>query len=116
MPWYKFRPGSADSLSLNQVTTGTGTAIAFNDCRQVSWLVTGSGTISSGTVLIESADSLTYSGTWNQLDSIDASTLTGGATTGNTFPMPPGGFVRGRISANIVGGGNVTVALNGLLT
>lgn len=95
--------------------TGTGRAIAFNDCRQVNWIVEGSGTISDGTVVIESAHAHDYGGTWNQLDEIDATTLTGGALYGNTFPMVPGGFCRARISDNITGGGSITVRLNGLL-
>ncbi len=114
MTTYKFSPGDSASISLNAVTTGTGTAIAFNDGRQVNWLVEGAGTIGAGTVVIESAHAHAYAGTWNELDSVDASTLTGGALYGNTFPHVPGGFVRARISSNITGGGSVTVRLNGL--
>lgn len=112
---YKFRPGSDAEISLDEVTTGTGSPKAFNDSRQINWLVEGSGTISGGVVKIESAHDQSYAGLWNELDSVDASTLSGGALYGNTFPMPPGGFVRARISSNITGGGNVTVRLNGLL-
>jgi hypothetical protein len=112
--FYKFRPSDPDSISLEEVTTGTGRAIAFNDCRQVNWLVEGQGTISGGTVIIESAHASDYAGDWNELDSIDASTLTGDALYGNTFPHVPGGFVRARISSDITGGGNITVRLNGL--
>jgi hypothetical protein len=112
--FYKFRPSDPASIALEEATTGTGRAIAFNDCRQVNWLVEGEGTISGGTVIIESAHASDYSGTWNELDSIDASTLSGGKLSGNTFPHVPGGFVRPRISSNITGGGTVTVRLNGL--
>lgn len=114
MSFYKFRPSDSASITLEDATTGTGRAIAFNDCRQVNWLVEGDGTISAGTVVIESAHASDYAGTWNELDSIDASTLTGGKLYGNTFPHVPGGFVRARISSDITGGGNVTVRLNGL--
>jgi hypothetical protein len=115
MTSYKFSPGDSASISLNLATTGTGIAIAFNDSRQVNWLVEGAGTIGSGTVVIESAHANDYSGTWNELDTVDASTLSGGKLYGNTFPHVPGGFVRARISSNIVGGGTVTVRLNGLM-
>lgn len=115
MTSYKFSPGDEASISLNAVTTGTGRAIAFNDCRQVNWLVEGGGTIGAGTVVIESAHAQDYSGTWNELDSVDASTLSGGKLYGNTFPHVPGGFVRARIGSNITGGGSVTVRLNGLM-
>jgi hypothetical protein len=115
MTSYKFSPSDAASISLSEATTGTGRAIAFNDCRQVNWLVEGAGTISGGTVVIESAHAQDYSGVWNQLDEVGAITLTGGALYGNTYPMPPGGFLRARISSNITGsGGQVTVRLNGL--
>lgn len=114
MTSYKFSPGDPASVSLNAATTGTGKAIPFNDCRQVNWLVEGAGTISGGTVVIESAHAQDFSGTWNELDTVDATTLTGGALYGNTFPHVPGGFVRARIGTNISGGGNCTVRLNGL--
>jgi hypothetical protein len=115
MSYYKFTPGDSASISLNAVTAaGAGKAIAFNDTSQVNWLVQGTGTISSGTVVIESAHAYDYSGTWKELDSIDASTLTGGALDGNTFPVVPGGFVRARVSVQIQGGGNITAYLNGL--
>lgn len=115
MTTYKFSPADSAGVSLNGATSGTGTVKAFNDSRQVNWIVEGSGTIDGGVVKIECAASVDYSGTWHELDSVDASTLTGGKAYGNTFPMPPGGFVRGRISSNITGGGNITVRLNGLL-
>jgi hypothetical protein len=115
MTSYKFSPASSASISLNAATTGTGTAIAFNDCRQINWLIEGAGTIGAGTVVIESAHSQDYSGTWNELDSVDAITLSGGKLYGNTFPHVPGGFVRIRISSNITGGGTITGRLNGLL-
>lgn len=115
MTTYKFSPGDTASVSLSAATSGTGSVKAFNDCRQVNWIAEGSSTIDGGVVKIECAASASYSGTWHELDSIDAITLTGGAAYGNTFPMVPGGFVRARISSSITGGGSVTVRLNGLL-
>ena len=104
----------AGSKSLDAVTTGTGTAIPFQDCRQVGWFVTTSGTISGGTIIIEHAPTADYAGTWYQLDSIAATDADTGAGGLGTFPGPLQ-FVRARISSNITGGGNVTVRLNGLL-
>jgi hypothetical protein len=115
MTTYKFSPTDPASISLNGVTTGTGTVKAFNDCRQVNWIIEGSGTIDGGVIKIECAASVDYSGTWHELDSVNAVDLTGGGAYGNTFPMVPGGFVRARISENITGGGTVVVRLNGLL-
>ena len=115
MTTYKFSPGDSASISLNGVASGTGTVKPFNDCRQVNWIMEFAGTINGGVVKIECAASQDYSGTWHELDSINAADYTGGAAYGNTFPMVPGGFVRARISSNITGGGTVTVRLNGLL-
>lgn len=104
----------ASSKSLDAATTGTGTAIPFQDCRQVGWFVTTSGMISGGTIIIEHAPTSNYAGTWYQLDSIAATDADTGAGGLGTFPGPLQ-FVRARISSNITGGGNVTVRLNGLL-
>jgi hypothetical protein len=116
MPEYKFRPGADAEISLEEATDGAGEPKAFNDSRQVNWLVEGAGTIDAGVVKIESAHDPNYAGIWNELDSIDAVTLTGGKLYGNTYPMPPGGFVRGRIDDPITGGGTITVRLNGYLS
>jgi hypothetical protein len=115
MTYFKFTPGSDAEVSLEDSTTGTGRPIAFNDCRQVNWLIIGAGTISGGAVVIESAHAQDYSGTWNELDNLDATTLSGGKLYGNTFPMPPGAFVRIRISSDITGGGTIEGRVNGLL-
>src|SRR5262245_19302567 len=109
------RPNHPDSLSLNAVTaSGPGVAIPVNDSRQVTWLIKGAGTISGGTVIIETADDQHYLGQWNQLDSINATEVSGGKLTGNTWPMPPGNFIRGSIGDPITGGGNISVIFDGL--
>lgn len=102
---------AASSLSL--ATTGTGAAVAIPSTFDNSFFViTGAGTISGGTVILEEADSDTYAGTWSQLTSITASTLTGGAQQvfhvfGNMR------VVRARISSNIIGGGTISVDVYG---
>lgn len=108
---YKFRPNDPASIVLSAVTTGTSAAIPFNDCRFVNWLVEGTGTITAGTVIIESAHDPNYSGTWNQLASV---TVTTNAVLGDGKEFPAGGFVRARVSATVTGG-TTTVRLNGLL-
>lgn len=113
----KFRPYNADRYSLlNAAADETiGSAISFHDCRQVSWEIVGAGTIASGTVKIETNDvAKDYAGTWYELDSLDASTLTDGKVYHGTYPGAVG-WVRGRVSDAIVGGGDVSVPLNGLL-
>lgn len=112
----KFRPYNTDRFSLNAVATGTGTAISFHDCRQVSWEVRVNGTASSGgPVIIETNEiAQDYAGVWHELDSVDPTTLTGDDVYHNTYPGPVG-WVRGRLSTPVVGGAVVSVPLNGLL-
>jgi len=111
----KYRVGSTDAQSLDgAIAVATGSVKALNDCRQVWWIVTGNGTISSGTVVIESSNELDFAGLWNELDSVDLTTLTGGEKYWNSAPTSGGGFVRARISEEVAGGGDCDVEINGL--
>lgn len=87
----------------------------MQDCRQVTWTVKGVGTVTGGVVKIESADAQDYSGTWNELDSLDfsSSALTDSEYQ-STYPGGIGGFFRARVSSNVTGGGTITVSFNGL--
>lgn len=112
----KYSPNSGDGVSLDAVTTGTGRAFALNDCRQIFFTCTGTGTISAGEVTIEAANTIDYSGTWNEIEAVDVTTLTGGGQYGNTYPNSYGAFVRGRVTDNLTGTEpTVTVTVNGLL-
>lgn len=111
----KFTPGSLAAQSLTEATTGTGSVKALNDCRQTYWIVTGNGTITDGTVVIESSNVQDYAGTWNEADSVDLTTLTGGEKYWNSAPTGLGGFVRARITETVTGTeGSVSVEINGL--
>ena len=120
---FKFGPNDPNAISLNGVTAaGAGTRIAMHNARQFSWLVEGVGTVTTGTVFIEAADTQDYSGTWARLDTVDMATAgPGGSVMTNAlyianYPNPFGGFVRGRVdTGGIGGGGNVIVRFNGLL-
>lgn len=103
-------PGFA---SLSAATTGTGEPLATNSCKQATWSVETSGTVSAGTIVIEQASSRSYAGTWYLLDTIDAANAAAGTEGYGTFPGVVD-FVRARITSNITGGGTVTVYLNGL--
>lgn len=116
----KFTPGTggwpASIPAGSTATSSVSTPIALHDCRQVSWQVKASGTVSSGVVKFESADAADYSGTWNEVDSIDLSSpvLTGSLYQAS-FPAGAGGFYRIRISTIVGGGGSITGSINGLL-
>lgn len=110
----KFSPDSSENASLSAVTTGTGKAIPVNDCRQVTWMVTYSGTTSGGAIVIEHAPTIDYAGTWQLLDTITAANLSAGSEGSGTYPGLLS-FVRARITSNITGGGSITAYINGLL-
>ena len=112
----KFCVGDDSNISLNAVTTGTGQAVSLHDCRQYGCTLTGSGTVTGGVVVLETALTQDYSGTWNELDSIDFSvTPLTDKTYQNSGPAGYGGFYRWRVASNVTGGGSVTGRVNGLL-
>ena len=113
---YKFKPGVADAVSLSAVTTGTGKAIPMQDCRHTFWTIEGTGAISAGTVIIETADRQDYAGVWHALDTKTASELSDavGKSYVNNTVGAGSGFIRARIGTTI-SGGTVTVRINGLL-
>lgn len=92
-------------------TTGNGTAYQLDSrCRNLTFYIRGTGTVSAGAVQIEHAHDKDYTGTWQPIGTpitvvsgeVDAVQLTGAF-----------GAVRSRISTNIAGGGSVTVDLFG---
>lgn len=112
------------TISLQDITTAigaaTGTAKNMQGARQVTWDIVMSGTIASGTAVVECLPNVlnpsTYAGTWHELDSVDLSTLTGGKVYHGTYPGNVD-WIRIRIPAGtpIVGGGQMDYGLiNGL--
>jgi len=104
------------SVDAATATTATFTPIAVHQCRQFGWIVTGAGTVTGGTLLIEASDEYDYTGTWQLLDTLAFATtaLTDAKYIAN-YPNPFGGFIRGRISGTVTGGGTVTVDIQGIV-
>jgi hypothetical protein len=104
-------PGRPVSL-LSAVTTGTGVAVAVpmseGNCRIT---LTGVGTVTGGTIVLEEAESPTYNGTWSQLYSLTFSVTALTNLIQTIHIMGKLGFVRARISANVTGGGTVSADL-----
>lgn len=113
MVGYKFNPNDTEAKTLDGVTTGTGKPIPMQDCRQTFWTVEGAGAISAGTIIIETADTFDYSGTWHQLESVNGTAVANKSYV-NTTVGAASGFIRARIGTTIAGG-TVTVKINGLL-
>lgn len=114
MQGLKFTAGAVSIAASS--TSGTGSAIALHDCRQVAYTLRGTGTVTGGVVKFESSLTGDYSGTWNVVGSVDFSStpLTNSQAQG-TFAAGTGGFYRLRISSNVTGGGSIEGLINGLL-
>lgn len=101
-------------LLQDAATTGNGNAVDVKGiCRELAFFVDGTGTISAGTLQIEEARSTAYAGTWSPLaTALDLTTLSG---TKATVVRVTGVFqaVRARLTADVTGGGSVTVEVVG---
>jgi hypothetical protein len=97
-----------NSILQSLATSGNGSAMSINRLANVTVHVTGAGVISGGTVKVEEAETEDYAGTWNEIETIDATLLNGGAM--KTVRCVGGiyGFVRARISSAIIGGGTIS--------
>lgn len=99
----------ASLLIQTAATTGNGTAY---DCRgeaaNLGFYIVPAGSISNGTVQLETADTTTYSGTWYPL--VPLVTLAAGVCTYITYEGVMNA-VRARIVSDVSGGGTVSVRL-----
>lgn len=104
--------------------TGTSQSILCVGQHSLAAWVTGVGTISAGTLVIEEADwdteaDLPYAGTWSSTDSIDCTAVSGGGQQKTIVPSSAPGvyawrYVRARFSVDVSGsGGSVKVVLTG---
>lgn len=108
--------GGAATQSVTTVTTGTSQPIFYPSHGIIAFYFRSVGTTSGGTILIEEADwgekELPYSGTWSQVQSISASSFTGGAQLVVHITDCSYRYLRVRISSAITGGGGITVSLS----
>lgn len=117
---------------LNAVTTGTSGAVSLKDYVAPALYIIGTGTISTGTLVVEEADwdeslASTYAGTWSTIyfivppattavSAIDLTALTGGSPGKQQSLKLRGpnayGYFRVRVGTDVTGaGGTVTVVL-----
>lgn len=99
------------SVKLENATTGSVTLDFQGYTTTVTCHCTGSGTISGGTILLEEAESSSYSGTWSLLATVTASDLTGGKVKTLHVVESKYNSIRLRISSDITGGGTVTLSI-----
>lgn len=97
------------------VTTGQSQVLEFPSSAYVTIYLTSIGTTSGGTIVIEEADfaskTVMYNGTWGALQTISASTFTGGQQLPVHIMATPYGYLRVRISSAITGGGSIMASL-----
>ena len=91
-------------------TTGNGNAADMSgQSEYVTIYAFGTGTISSGSLIIEEAHASTYNGTWSQLSTVSCTAV---STAVQAIHLQGNfKFIRARISNNVSGGGNITVHL-----
>lgn len=96
------------------VNTGNGQAIACAArVKNHTIFITGSGTISGGTVTIEEAADPTFAGGWQTVTTaINATNATAGAIIVTHFTQSSIAL-RARVSAAITGGGSIQVDYRG---
>ena len=98
-------------LDTQTATTASGILLLRGECERFTVVLQSTGTTSGGTVIIEEAyydpNGPVYSGTWSQLQSVNASSFTGGTQIAYHFV---GSFwaVRVRPGTTITGGGSVS--------
>lgn len=81
--------------------------------RDLVFTFTGEGTITSGNVLIEESDLPSYTGTWSQIATQAAATVSAGVKLCTHVEIGAGMWVRARINTAIGGGGTITVTVSG---
>lgn len=99
---------------LSAVTTGTGAAIDCSDSQIITLFITGAGTITGGTLVIEESDKSTFSGTWSTVQTFSLTVLSGGAVLA-FHQQGAFGYLRGRLTSNVTGGGTITVTVRFIL-
>lgn len=110
---------STDHIMLNAATTGSASYVPRPNAQTqqlyvhyINW-ATG---VTAGTVVIETADSSTYAGTWAPIATI---VNNGGGTAYIDYVQHPGGgfkAIRHRVSVTVSGGGapSVTTRIEGV--
>lgn len=96
--------------------TGTSAPVDVHGADELTFYFTSVSTTSGGTILIEEADYSpvgpnVYAGTWSLIATIAASSFTGGAQIAYHLPQGAYSYVRARVSADISGGGSISVVL-----
>lgn len=113
---YTLGTAATGGTALSGVTTGTGRSIQIlGGSQDITVTFTSIGTTSGGTIIIEETDALDdgTGATWSQILSQAASGFTGTVKLCVHTRIGAGGWVRGRISSNITGGGSILVSIIG---
>lgn len=92
---------SAPVTSLAAATTGTGVAVPVNHCINTTHVIKFSAGTGAGTIVVESADTAGYSGTWT----LETTLAWAAANSELNFKLDKRvGAVRHRVTVNVTGG------------
>jgi hypothetical protein len=101
------------SLPAGSTAIGAGASCLIGAPGAGLWAVlTGDGTISAGTAVLEESDDAQYTGTWSQITSVNLTALSGGAKV-VVQRDGPSLVARWRITVAITGGGSVEGKVGG---
>lgn len=107
--------GSQAFVAATGVTAGTSQPVLRENDGILSFYFRSIGTTSGGTLLIEEADwgpqENDFAGTWSTIQTVLASSFTGGIQLAVHIADCSYGFLRVRISSAITGGGSVLVSM-----
>lgn len=92
------------------VTTGTSQWVPVQGVNDLTFVVSGAGTTSGGTIVLEEADT---PGPASTLYTVNASDVTAGGKKLVHVEIGAGQYVVARIGSNITGGGTVSVSVFG---
>lgn len=97
------------------VTTGKSVIFSKAGAGIITVALRSTGTTSGGAISIEECmvmpGEVEYDGTWSVMQSVNASSFTGGAQVCYHFSESAFGLIRLRISSDITGGGKVSAIL-----
>ena len=105
---------------LNADTTGSSAPVDMQGFQNLTFYVTGEGTIDGGVITFSEAyfnpqAESNYSGTWSSIGTVNAADVTGGAQLAYHAGGAGGSFayaqVKAEITSAVTGGGSVSVVL-----
>lgn len=98
-----------------QIAAYTSPAIDVRGFQQLAVYLSGTGTVSGGTLAITEAPTPNYAGTWSTISvTLTPSGVTGTKTQALALPSAAYAFIRAELTGAITGGGSINLVLIGI--